>query len=452
MSKTKEAFHQAFRFEVAEDSMVFFKEEPVESSAIIEEKNFCRCCYKGMSMMSEQFVINDTTMKAFEEITGLKITPVHISTSFCESCSSSIFAFKEFKQLALTRHQKFTELFLANDMTRLNLVHEINLNWNPFQNMEFEIKVEKEDSEQNNRKLSCASSNGDDCNSNDLFGEWYQDELSNHDEDLLCLLEPFPDAKMNTSRTCAVCKKKPKNMNKHKLRYHPIKCEICKFKCGDQPDMNIHMGSQHPTKPESQICPMCGKCLMDLENHIKRVHGKILECDICGFSTNHMSKLSNHIRGRHVPKTEQVKKNSIRKYTEEDVQLALRAIKNKEISAYAAARKYSIPKATFYDILNQKSKKRGPGCAPTLSPEQEKKIANEILLCAKRGTPKKRKDILIMAGEIAASSSTSKRIHSGVMNNPWFKNFLKRNPEVTNAYRKGRQRGKKTIFIENNYF
>lgn len=250
-----------------ENSMVFVKQEMIDPSVLVDEVNLCRCCYKQMKLSDSQFVINDTLMAAFEEVTGLTIIPVHLATSFCESCYDSICSFQEFKQLATMRYQKFTELFLANNLMELNQIHIMNVNCNP---LLIQPKVE-EDSfsfvdyrETMNEKTT------------------FNDESTHED-----LWQPIKDQSPNESESNSY-KNKPTGLKlKKQLKTEP-----------------------KLSAAQSKICPICGKYLTNLEQHIKRVHGNISNlCDLCGYSATKRLTFLKHMRREHFPKSDRLTAN-----------------------------------------------------------------------------------------------------------------------------------------------
>lgn len=133
-----------------------------------------------------------------------------------------------------------------------------------------------------------------------------------------------------------------------------------------------------------------------------------------------LSTLRNRIAG---PMKEKLCGN----YSEANVIEALSDIKN-GMSIYAAALNYKIPETT---LRNRKKgiHKKNHGSKKVLSVEDESRLADWVILCAKSGYPKTKTQIRQTAAQIAKLSAT-KLFLKGLPTNGWFKSFSDRYPEV----------------------
>lgn len=113
----------------------------------------------------------------------------------------------------------------------------------------------------------------------------------------------------------------------------------------------------------------------------------------------------------------------------ENVSKALVDIKSNVLTVMAASRKYNIPRSTLIDRLNGVHTKVY-GSSTVLTNEQEKKLAEWIILCARSGYPKSKSQIIRTAAEL--SNLNSKKFLKSKPSTGWFQKFVKRHPNVTN--------------------
>lgn len=118
-------------------------------------------------------------------------------------------------------------------------------------------------------------------------------------------------------------------------------------------------------------------------------------------------------------------------YSRETLQIAVNEVKNKEISAYGASKKFSIPKSTILNKVNEVHSS-AYGKTPVLSAEVEKELADWIIDCGKLGDPKSKEDLINAAAELALlNEEESKHFKNNKPCSKWVTGFLKRNPNVS---------------------
>lgn len=117
-----------------------------------------------------------------------------------------------------------------------------------------------------------------------------------------------------------------------------------------------------------------------------------------------------------------------KQYCEDIMAKAVGDIKDNLMSAYAASKKYKIPVSTLRDRLKGVHNKTY-GAVKVLSDEEETLLAEWIILCAKAGFPKSKKQILKTAGDLA-NLHPEKTFLRGIPTTGWFKKFARRYPKV----------------------
>jgi transposase len=80
-------------------------------------------------------------------------------------------------------------------------------------------------------------------------------------------------------------------------------------------------------------------------------------------------------------------------YTEEDLKLAVEKVKNGELSAYAASKKFIIPRTTIVNHVIGKNKGFKAGRPAQFSEEQEKTLIELIKGLSLMGYPLEKKDL-----------------------------------------------------------
>ncbi|VEN39721.1 unnamed protein product, partial [Callosobruchus maculatus] len=120
-------------------------------------------------------------------------------------------------------------------------------------------------------------------------------------------------------------------------------------------------------------------------------------------------------------------------YSEASLQESLRSIRSGELSIREASRKYGVPRATIQDRLHGRSidslKKTGP--EPIMTIEGEKRIAQWIIDIAKCGFPITKEVLIDTVTKIARDSGTLGKFANDRPGIRWYKNFLKRHPEIS---------------------
>lgn len=116
-------------------------------------------------------------------------------------------------------------------------------------------------------------------------------------------------------------------------------------------------------------------------------------------------------------------------YSEEDLQKAIAEVKSENMTAYGAAKKYSIPIATIVKRAKGKTT-NAHGRQPVLSAETEKSLVDWIVSCAKMGDPRIKDQVLKAAADCAKVSSVE-GFKKELPSSRWLDGFLKRNPTVS---------------------
>ena len=115
-------------------------------------------------------------------------------------------------------------------------------------------------------------------------------------------------------------------------------------------------------------------------------------------------------------------------WTEENMLAAIEAVKDGE-SVRKAAMDFNVPKSTLGDRVSGRTehgKKSGP--EQILALEDEKKLAAYLIDVSKQGYGKSKEIILYMATQIAIKRGKEVK---GCLSEMWWRNFLKRNPEIS---------------------
>ena len=111
------------------------------------------------------------------------------------------------------------------------------------------------------------------------------------------------------------------------------------------------------------------------------------------------------VKGRGRPKTITPKKagssrigNYRSRYEDDSLQLAISAVKNKEMMLSQAAKHFAVPKTTLYDRLSGKSKPQ-LGRPTELTAEEEDIIVDRLLLMGDWGFPLTNRDLQVLIKE-----------------------------------------------------
>lgn len=114
-------------------------------------------------------------------------------------------------------------------------------------------------------------------------------------------------------------------------------------------------------------------------------------------------------------------------YQEKDVQEALLAIKNGQMSKKAASKNYKIPRSTLQFRLSENFTKARPGPATVLTEEEESTIVEWLKVSQEKGFPKRKEDVLFSVQEFLKQSNREHPFGSeAIPGKGWFRSFLKR--------------------------
>lgn len=119
------------------------------------------------------------------------------------------------------------------------------------------------------------------------------------------------------------------------------------------------------------------------------------------------------------------------KYTEKNVQEAIRDIEMGSVTIYQASIKYNIPYNSLRNRLKGKSSDKH-GRSQVLNVETERKLSEWILQSAALGDPKTKDEVLIVAASCSLlTCGKEKGFKKNLPSQVWLKSFIKRNPTVT---------------------
>ena len=131
-------------------------------------------------------------------------------------------------------------------------------------------------------------------------------------------------------------------------------------------------------------------------------------------------------------------------YTEEVLEKAIECVKSKELSLYAASKKFQVPKITLLSKV-QNQHPGNVGAKPVISAESERKIADWVIECAKKGDPRTKDDVLRAAIEFDKFENDHPRFSENGPSKIWFKGFMERHPDV--SFRVPEQLGKASAIV-----
>ncbi|KAJ8966813.1 hypothetical protein NQ314_003309 [Rhamnusium bicolor] len=112
---------------------------------------------------------------------------------------------------------------------------------------------------------------------------------------------------------------------------------------------------------------------------------------------------------------------------------AIEEIKKRKCGIREICRKYGVPKTTVHEHLRGKTPKqhRKTEPAPLLTFEGEEKIAEWVINIAKCGFPIKKQKLLETVRKIVEDSDAKKIFKNGIPGEKWYRNFMKRHPEIS---------------------
>ncbi|KAJ8935653.1 hypothetical protein NQ314_012702 [Rhamnusium bicolor] len=120
------------------------------------------------------------------------------------------------------------------------------------------------------------------------------------------------------------------------------------------------------------------------------------------------------------------------KYSEENLALALAAVKSGSMKLSDAARRFDVPKSTIHNKIKEKVpniRKMGP--APVLSTAEEDRLQNWILSKAKLGFPMHPNEVKDAVQKILKTIGRINPFVDDRPGNKWLHLFLKRNPNIS---------------------
>ncbi|XP_046739568.1 uncharacterized protein LOC124407470 [Diprion similis] len=121
------------------------------------------------------------------------------------------------------------------------------------------------------------------------------------------------------------------------------------------------------------------------------------------------------------------------KWTEESLKAAINALKNGEMSVYAAAKAYQIPRKTLEMRFKNNNDKKGP-MGPTcfFGDENERKLANHIKVMQAKGFPLTIDDVRKVAYLLAEQLNLNHRFNkeTGKAGYDFVRSFLSRHPDI----------------------
>ena len=121
-----------------------------------------------------------------------------------------------------------------------------------------------------------------------------------------------------------------------------------------------------------------------------------------------------------------IKKGTKNKWSDEQLQAAMAAVRSKELRATAAARKYGIPPSTLHDHLVGKSKRRYGGQGHIFTPTEEKEIVRICQVMQELGFALTRDFVSLFLKEYLEATGRSDRFRDGVPTYDWWWGFLQR--------------------------
>ncbi|XP_046739416.1 uncharacterized protein LOC124407375 [Diprion similis] len=120
-------------------------------------------------------------------------------------------------------------------------------------------------------------------------------------------------------------------------------------------------------------------------------------------------------------------------WTEESLKAAINALKNGEMSVYAAAKAYQIPRKTLERRFKNNNDKKGP-TGPTcfFGDENERKLANHIKVMQAKGFPLTIDDVRKVAYLLAEQLNLNHRFNkeTGKAGYDFVRSFLSRHPDI----------------------
>lgn len=119
-----------------------------------------------------------------------------------------------------------------------------------------------------------------------------------------------------------------------------------------------------------------------------------------------------------------------KKYTEDDLQKALKAVAN-GVGIREAAKRYKVPRATLQFRRSHKFTKTSLGPCPYLTFEEENLLVEWLIESSKRGFPRRKYDLQLSVKSFLDKVPRDNPFKDNFPSDGWNKAFLKRHPDIS---------------------
>lgn len=113
-------------------------------------------------------------------------------------------------------------------------------------------------------------------------------------------------------------------------------------------------------------------------------------------------------------------------YSENDLEKAVSAVQNEEMSRRKAASLFNIPRSTLLFRLSDNFRKNSHGPPPILSSSEENLLVNWIIESGRKGFPRRKQDIQLSVKEFLDDNPRENPFRNNLPGTGWYKAFLKR--------------------------
>ena len=127
-----------------------------------------------------------------------------------------------------------------------------------------------------------------------------------------------------------------------------------------------------------------------------------------------------------VPDPRSNRPKKLKLWTEEQMSLAVEAVRSGEMGVRRAHQEFGVPKSTLYDRVSgrvQEGAVSGPQAY--LTKEEEDELVHFLVECARFGFPRTRKQVIAIAQSVASQRHSGVEVSSG-----WWQSFRHRHPEI----------------------
>lgn len=118
------------------------------------------------------------------------------------------------------------------------------------------------------------------------------------------------------------------------------------------------------------------------------------------------------------------------KWSDEQLQAAMDAVKSKRLSAASSACRYGIPASTLHDHLVGKSKRLYGGRGGLFTPIEEKEIERLCQVMQELGFPLTRDFVSVALRDYLIDTGRAGRFKDGIPTYDWWKGFFTRHPQL----------------------